>query len=291
MLQFDKDSVTVPAGQCPGSHVRKAGESLRRGQPALPAGVRMAWRHVAMLASLGLDRVPARRAPRVSVFSTGDELQVPGSDLETGFIYDSNGPMLAAQADASACTLVRQGYLRDAPEQQLAALREAAADSDVIITAGGVSMGEADYLPRLINAHGRIHFWRVRMKPGLPILFGELDDCLVFGLPGNPVSTAVGFHVMVRHALDAIQGAAPRLRITARLRTDLRKQHRRAEFVRGRLHADAQGGLWFDAHRQQGSAQLIGLAASDCLALLDENLQDPVAGTVCRVWPLGEALA
>lgn len=288
VLSFHGDDVVVPGGQRAGANVRKAGESLRRGQPALSAGVRLGSRHVAMLASLGLSEVPVHRAPRLSVFSTGDELLAPGMPLEPGHIFDSNGPMLAAQANAVSCTVVRQGHLRDDPVQQLAALREAAADSDVIVTAGGVSMGEADYLPRLINAHGRIHFWRVRMKPGLPVLFGELDGCLVFGLPGNPVSAAVQFNVLVRHALEAMEAASPAPRFTARLRTDLKKHHRRAEFVRGRLRPDAQAGLWFEAHRQQGSAQLVGLAASDCLALLDEGMQDPAAGTVCRIWPLYE---
>ncbi len=289
VLGFDGNTVIVPGGQQVGANVRKAGASLRRGQPALPAGVRLESRHVAMLASLGLCEVPVHRAPRLSIFSTGDELLEPGMAIEPGHIYDSNGAMLAAQADAAACTLVRQARLRDEPGQQLDALREAAADSDVIITAGGVSMGEADYVPRLINSYGRIHFWRVRMKPGLPVLCGELDGCLVFGLPGNPVSAAVGFRVLVQHALEAMEAASPAPRLTARLRTDLKKQHRRAEFVRGRLRPDAQAGLWFEAHEQQGSSQLLGLAASDCLALLDGDIQDPAAGTVCRIWPLRES--
>ncbi|MGA7297396.1 MAG: molybdopterin molybdotransferase MoeA, partial [Rhodanobacteraceae bacterium] len=260
-------------------------------QPALAAGTRLGARHVALLASLGMDSARVRSAPRISVFSTGDELRAPGMPLAKGQIHDSNGAMLAAQTGAAACTLARQGHLEDRPDEQLAALRQAAADSDIIVTAGGVSMGEADYLPRLLNAHGRIHFWRVRMKPGLPVLFGEMDNCLVVGLPGNPVSAAVGFHVLVRHLLQAIEAATPRPRLNARLRSGIRKHHWRAEFVRGRLHADAQAGLWFEAHAQQGSAQLLGLAASDCLALLDENMHDPEAGTVCRVWPLDGALA
>ena len=291
VLEFDQGGVTIPPGQRAGANVRKAGESLRRGQPALAAGTRLGARHVALLASLGMDSARVRRAPRISVFSTGDELRAPGMPLAKGQIHDSNGAMLAAQTGAAACTLARQGHLEDRPDEQLAALRQAAADSDIIVTAGGVSMGEADYLPRLLNAHGRIHFWRVRMKPGLPVLFGEMDNCLVVGLPGNPVSAAVGFHVLVRHLLQAIEAAAPRPRLSARLRSGIRKHHRRAEFVRGRLHADAQAGLWFEAHAQQGSAQLLGLAASDCLALLDENMHDPEAGTVCRVWPLDGALA
>lgn len=291
VLKFEGDRVRVPAGQKPGTNVRKAGENLRRGQPALSAGVRLQSRHVAMLASLGLATAEVHRAPRLSVFSTGDELASPGAVLEPGLIHDSNGPMLRAQAESAACSVLRQGHLPDDPEQQLASLREAAVDSDVIVTAGGVSMGEADYLPRLINAHGRIHFWRVRMKPGLPILFGELDGCLIFGLPGNPVSTAVGFTVLVQHALDALQASESPRRLAARLRSDLKKRHRRAEFVRGQIQADAGGSLWFEAHRQQGSAALSGLAASNCLALLDEDLQDPVAGTVCRIWPLPGAFS
>ena len=286
VLDFDQGEVTIPPGQRAGANVRKAGESLRRGQPALAGGTRLGARHVALLASLGMDSARVRRAPRISIFSTGDELRAPGTPLAEGQIHDSNGAMLAAQAEAAACTLARQGHLDDRPGEQLAALRQAAADSDIIVTAGGVSMGEADYLPRLLNTHGRIHFWRVRMKPGLPVLFGELDNCLVVGLPGNPVSAAVGFHVLVRHLLQAIEAAATVAPLSARLRSGIRKQHRRAEFVRGRLLGDAQGGLWFEAHPQQGSAQLLGLAASDCLALLEEDARDPEAGSVCRVWPL-----
>ena len=286
VLGQDGEHVVVPPGQRAGANVRKAGESLRRSDLALEAGVRIAPRHLALLASLGIDKVDVRRQPRLSVFATGDELLQPGQAMAPGRIHDSNGPMLAAQADAAGCALVRQGQLHDDPDAQLEALRLAASDSDLIVTAGGVSMGEADYLPRLLEAHGRIHFWRVRIKPGLPLLFGELEGCPVFGLPGNPVSAAVGFHVLVRRALDVMLAAGPPRRLVARLFSDLRKQHGRAEFVRGRLHSDAQGTLWFQPHPQQGSAQLLGLAASDSLALLDEEVRDPERGTCCRVWPL-----
>lgn len=286
VLEHDGDRVVVPAGQRPGSHVRKAGESLRRGDLVLAPGVRLGARHLGLLASLGLTRVGVRRQARISVFATGDELLQPGQPMAPGRIHDSNGPMLAAQARAAGCIVVRQGRLADDPERQMAALREAAADSDLIVTAGGVSMGEADYLPRVLASLGRIHFWRVHMKPGLPVLFGELAGCPLFGLPGNPVSSAVGFHVLVRQALEVMLAQVPPARRVARLYSAVRKRHARAEFVRGRLVSDREGTLWFEPHAQQGSAQLIGLAASDALALLDEDVRDPERGACCRIWPL-----
>jgi molybdopterin molybdotransferase len=283
---IDGGMVVVPIGTRAGDNVRAAGEDMPRGTVALRAGTRLGAPQIAVLAAFGQTQTRVRRAPRLAIFSTGDELAAVGQPLRAGQIHDSNGVMLAAQTRECGAEVPSLSHVRDNPEALHAVLADVAPRCDVIVTAGGVSMGEADFLPRVLAAHGRVHFWRVRIKPGMPILFGELAGALVFGLPGNPVSSAVGFHVFVRAALAALEGTTTARPLHARLRSAVRKRHNRTEFLRGRIAADQDGVLWFEAHAQQGSGQLRGLADADALARVPETVHDPAAGSVLEAWPL-----
>ncbi|GAP66964.1 molybdenum cofactor synthesis protein [Mizugakiibacter sediminis] len=286
-VRIEGDRVRVPAGQRAGGNVRPAGEDFAAGDVALGAGTLLRAPQIAVLAAFGCDTPAVRRAPRVALFSTGDELAPPGAPLGFGQIRDSNRPMLAALLREAGAEVVQGAHVRDERETLRERLAAAAREADLIVTSGGVSAGEADHLPGLVRELGRIHFWKVRIKPGMPVLFGEIGGALVFALPGNPVSCAATFLALVRPLLDALRGRAgapPPLR--ARLAVAVRKPHARAECLRCALTADAEGVLWARPHGQQGSAMLRGLAEADALAVIPEQAHELAAGSVIEVLPL-----
>src|SRR6185437_11162767 len=264
--------VLVKAGERAGANVRAAGEDYAEGDPAFAAGTPIGAAQLGVLAAFGITDVPVRRAPRIAVIATGNELVPAGQPLGFGQIHESNALMIAAFAGESGARVVVQRCVRDDPEALRVALLDAAADADVIITSGGVSAGEADHLPGVLRGIGEIHFHKVRLKPGMPTLFGELGACLYFGLPGNPVAAAVTYRVFIAFALRAMSGvtSVPKP-ARARLDAPLHKHHARAEFARCLLHVDDEGVQWASVHAKQGSGMLRGLAETDALALLPED--------------------
>jgi molybdopterin molybdotransferase len=183
--------------------------------------------------------------------------------------------------------LIRHERLRDDPDALRKALRSAGNDADLIVSSGGVSAGEADYLPKLVAEVGRVHFWKVRIKPGMPFLCGTVGNALVCALPGNPVSGVATFLTLVKPALDAMQGVseAP-TQLRARLQQPVRKSHARTELQRARLECDESGALWATSLKQQGSGMLRGVAEADALIVLPEAAREYAAGEVVDVVPL-----
>jgi molybdopterin molybdotransferase len=278
--------VVVRAGETAGANVRAAGEDYAASSLALAAGTLLGAAQLAVLAALGVATAAVRRRPRIALIATGNELVPAGQPLGFGQIHDANAVMLTTLAHDSGCEVVSQCHVRDDPAALRATLLAAAAEADVVVTSGGVSAGEADYLPRVLRGIGEIHFHKVRLKPGMPILFGQVGACLCFGLPGNPVSAAVTFRVFVRFALRALLGVARVVEPSrARLAVAVRKRHARAELARCSLHSDAEGVQWATPHAQQGSAMLRGLAETDALALLPEGPRDFAVGDVVTLWP------
>lgn len=285
-VRVDDDRVFVQAGEKVGGSVRRAGEDYARGDLALGAGTLLRARQLAVLAALGIAEVPVRRKPRVAVIVTGDELIAAGQVLGFGQIHESNGVMLSALLRDIGAQIVSQIWVRDEPQALRAALLDAAANADLIVSSGGVSAGEADHLPALLAELGEIHFHKVRVKPGMPILFGAIDASLYFGLPGNPVSAAVTFAVFARPALATMLGeSAARGIQRARLSAPVHKKHARAELLRCALICDEEGVLWVTPHAKQGSGMLRGLSESDALALLPEAPHDFKKGDVVTLWP------
>jgi molybdopterin molybdotransferase len=285
-VTLDGSRVVVRAGETAEANVRAAGEDYAEGDLALTAGTPLGAAQLAVLAALGVATVAVRRRLRIVIIATGNELAPAGQPLGFGQIHDSNAVMLTALAHDSGCEIVSQCRVRDDPAALRAALLAAAAEADVVVTSGGVSAGEADYLPRVLQDIGEIHFHKVRLKPGMPILFGQVGACLCFGLPGNPVSAAVTFRVFVRFALRALLGVARVVEPSrARLAVAVRKRHARAELARCSLHSDTEGVQWATPHAQQGSAMLRGLAETDALALLPEGPRDFAVGDVVILWP------
>lgn len=284
--RLEGDAIVVGT-EAPGANVRPPGEDYRAGDVALRAGQALTPARLAVLASCGFARVKVARRPRIALLTTGDELLPPDRPLGFGQIHDSNRYSLSGLLRAAGAELRLVEHLRDDPDALRVALREAGERCDVVISSGGVSAGEADFLPGLIAELGRVHFWKVRMRPGMPMLCGEIGGALVFALPGNPVSTIATFLVFVRRLLAVLQGdqSSPR-RWHARLAAPIEKKHDRAEFLRAVLETRDDGSLWATPSRKQGSGMLRGVAEADALIFVPEPTAALGAGEVVEILPL-----
>jgi len=281
------DVVTIASGTSANANVRAAGEDYRAGDLALRRGTRLTPASVGVLASFGLAEAHVARRPRAVLFTTGDELTPPGEPLGFGGVYDSNRFSLGGLLQYHGADLLRHERVRDDPVQLRAALLRAGKDADIIVSSGGVSAGEADFLPGLLAEIGEVIFWKVRMRPGMPFLFGQIGHALMFGLPGNPVSGVATFLNLVKPALDAMSGAiGQRTALRARLRNRIFKRHPRTEFQRARIECDANGALWALPLEKQGSGMLRGVAEADALIVLMESVHEFAVGDVVDVVPL-----
>ena len=278
--------VRIPAGIALGADIRRAGEDVQAGDRVLAAGQVLTPPRVSLVAALGLAELSVAQRPTVAVFTTGDELVEPGMPLPPGRIYDSNRELLMGLLRAQGLEPVAWPRLPDDPARIESMLRDAAGAVDLVITCGAVSAGEKDHLPALLRQHGRIDFWKVRMKPGMPVLFGRMQRALFLGLPGNPVSVLATFLTLGRPLLDALQGRAePRAAATARLAAPWRKSHERLEFLRGCLHYGEDATLSVLPNPADASHRLRGAADSDALIVLEEGARDYAAGAAVMVLP------
>lgn len=277
-------AVRVPAGIARGADVRPSGEDVPAGVRVLEHGQWLTPARASLAAALGIASLTVAQRPTVAVFTTGDELVEPGLALAPGQIYNSNRELLMGLLRAEGLEPTAWPSLPDDPERMKTLLADAAAAFDVVITCGGVSAGEKDHLPGLLAAHGRIHFWKVRMKPGMPVLFGEMDRALFLALPGNPVSVLATFLTLGRGLLDGMQRRRePRTRWTAVLGAPWRKSHERMEFLRGWLASTADGRLQVMPNAADASHHLRGAADSNALIVLPEGARDYRAGDIVEV--------
>ncbi len=271
VVQVEGDKVRIPAGQKRGQNRRLAGEDLAAGKPVLKAGHAVGPADLGLIASLGLAEVTVRRRLRVAFFSTGDELASVGSVLKPGDVYDSNRYTLHGMLSRLGCDIIDMGVVRDDPAQLESALRTAAADADAIITSGGVSVGEADFIRELLGRLGEVVFWKIAMKPGRPMAFGRIGSASFFGLPGNPVAVMVTFYQFVREALLAQSGrsdgcALPLVQVPCT--AAIAKNPGRTEFQRGLLARD-EGGQWSVCPTgAQGSGVLRSMSEANCFIVL-----------------------
>jgi molybdopterin molybdotransferase len=286
------DIVAILVPPSAGQHVRRAGEDTRVGDTVLAAGVPLSPSRLALAASQGLAELEVARRPTVAVFTTGDELVEPGMPLAPGQLYNSNREQLMGLLRADGLDPVAWPTLPDDPARIESALVHAGHAFDVVLTCGAVSAGEKDHLPALLQAQGDVHFWKVRMRPGMPVLFaggGTLGDALVLCLPGNPVSVLATYLALARPLLDRLQGRAmPRPRWRARLAAPWRKAHDRLEFLRGRLHQADDGRLEVEPNPADGSHRMRAAADSDVLIMLAEGARDYPAGAPVDVLPYAE---
>jgi molybdopterin molybdotransferase len=247
--------VTIKHAPKAGEWIRRAGEDITNGSVILPAGTRLRSQELGLAASVGLAELPVRRKLRVAVFFTGDELTMPGEPLAPGAIYNSNRYTLRALLENLGCEISDFGIVPDSLDATRSVLRQAAQGNDLIITSGGVSVGEEDHIKPAVEAEGKLNMWQIAVKPGKPLAFGEVKDAFFLGLPGNPVSSFVTFLLFVRPFILRLQGVSDPHALAPKaypLRADFSwpKADRRNEFLRARLNG--QGGLDLFVNQSSG---------------------------------------
>lgn len=289
-VRVEGDQIHIGDEHKSGQNVRQAGEDLAMGQTVLPEGKRLSPADLGLIASLGIGEVNVTRRLRVAFFSTGDELRSIGEPLQAGEIYDSNRYTLYGMLTQLGVDLIDMGVIRDSEEDVSKAFSDAAVCADVIITSGGVSVGEADYIKTVLTKLGEVNFWKVAMKPGRPLTFGKLDQAIFFGLPGNPVSVMVTFYQFVQAALKKMMGEslAQNLALQARCESTLRKRPGRTEFQRGVLETNALGELVVQKTGQQGSGILRSMSEANCFIVLPQESDRIQAGEMVTVQPFSD---
>ncbi|AOU97298.1 molybdopterin molybdenumtransferase MoeA [Acidihalobacter yilgarnensis] len=265
--------VTIGSGHRAGQNIRLAGEDLARGAVALPRGHRLNPADLGLLASLGCPEIDALRRPRVAFLSTGDELRGLGRPLGEGEIHDSNRYTLFGALTRLGVDVHDLGVVPDRPDALREAFSTAAATHDVVISTGGVSVGDADHTREVLATLGTIGFWRIAIRPGRPLAFGHIGDTLFFGLPGNPVAVMVTFYQLVQPALVRLSGATPnpRRQLRARALEPMRKRRGRTEFLRGQIETGGDGEIGVHLTGAQGSGVLRSMSLADCFVILDND--------------------
>ncbi len=290
--ELDGDWVSVRAPIKAGQNVRQAGEDLALGAVAIPAGTRLGAPQLGLAASLGQSRLSVRAPLKVALFSTGDEVQAPGEQLAPGHIFDSNRFTLMALIRAAGCEVMDLGIIPDDKTILRQQLEQAAASADLVLSSGGVSVGNADFIKLVLAELGQIDFWRIQMRPGRPLAFGKLGQTPFFGLPGNPVAAMICVLQFVEPAIARLQGKRWQpLRLSALADEKMKSRPGRTEFLRGIFHQDRNGQLRVRTTGPQGSGILSSMAEANCLIEIVPDQPGIAVGE--RVWihPLQGRLA
>jgi len=285
-VKADKDRVRVGPGHKKGQNLRRAGEDLKVGQVALKRGLALRPAEIGLISSLGIGEVAVFRKLRVAFFSTGDELVSIGTLPGEGQIFDSNRYTIHGMLTRLGCEVLDMGVVRDDPQLLERAFHDAAAAADVVITSGGVSVGEADFVKDLLNKLGEVVFWKIAMKPGRPLAYGKIGAAHFFGLPGNPVSVMVTFYQFVRDALLVLAGrdpvpTLPTFKVPCT--SSLKKAPGRTEFQRGVLSQDAAGIWSVRVTGEQGSGILRSMSEANCFIILPTEQGNVTPGTLVDV--------
>ncbi len=286
------DRVRLRPGLRRGANRRKAGEDVRRGAVVLAAGTRLRPQDIGLAAALGFARVPVFRRLRVALLSTGDELREPGAPLPPGAIYDANRRVIAALLEGLGCAVSDLGILPDRPGAIRDALAAAAAGHDLVLSSGGMSTGEEDHVKAAIDSLGRLHFWRLAIKPGRPVALGQIGRVPFIGLPGNPVAVMVTFLVLARPLILRLAGGRPAaphgFRVSAGFAWT--KKPERREYLRARIEGDGAGGWIARKFPRDGAGILSSLVESDGLVVLPEELARVEPGDAVEFLPFSELL-
>ena len=282
------EQISVPLDATPQAHIRHPGSDIKAGERLIAKGRKVTAADLGLLASHGISQLKVRPRLRIGYCSTGDELRPVGTALKAGEIYDSNRYSLYGLLAELPVIAYDLGVIGDRKSALIDTFQQASQQCDVIITTGGVSVGEADLVKPVLEQLGAVSFWKIAMKPGKPLAFGTLGDALFFGLPGNPVSVAVTFAEIVQPALMTMIGAAPQqpLRFHVPCRTALPKVPGRQEFQRGALKREADGTLTVSRCGQQDSHRLSGLSQANCYIILPAECSGIEAGALVEVEPL-----
>ncbi|MCK4951326.1 MAG: molybdopterin molybdotransferase MoeA [Gammaproteobacteria bacterium] len=288
-VEREGKTITIPSGYKPGQNKRCAGEDMHIGQTVLTTGTVIGAAELGILASLGIAEIKVFRPIKVAFFSTGDELKDAGESLEEGQIYDSNRYTLYGMLHQMGVELLDLGIINDNREdirKTFLSLTETES-VDAIITTGGVSVGEADFIKDVLEEIGEINFWRVAIKPGKPLAIGSINNAFFFGLPGNPVSSMVTFYQFVQPALRRLAGESKTDNISFKVRcaNELRKKPGRLEYQRGILQYDQDGNMVVSSSGAQGSHILTSMSNANCLIILPAECDGVKAGEYVEVQP------
>ena len=286
-VRVEGPAVIVPPGLKRGANRRLAGEDVKRGSIALPAGRRLQPQDLGMAAALGLRTLAVRRRVRVAIFSTGDEIVEPGAPLPAAGLYDANRRLLATMLSRLGAQVTDLGILRDDAGALAARLADAARGHDLVLTSGGVSTGEADYVRAAVEAAGKLVFWRIAIKPGRPVAMGVIRGTAFVGLPGNPVAVFVTFARVVRPLLLRLAGASPEPLIAFPVTSGFayRKKKGRREYVRVSLTRRDDGSYVATKHPQDGAGVISSLTATDGLAELADDVTEIAPGATIGFLP------
>lgn len=275
-----------------GANVRRQGESIAAGSCVLKAGRRLSAADIALLASIGVANVSVFRRLKIGLIATGDELVEPGTSLQQGQIFESNRAMVAALLTQFGTTFIDYGIVADDLASTRATFEQANAECDAVITSGGVSVGEADFVKDVINELGELNLWKIAIKPGKPFAFGKLSNAWVFGLPGNPVSSYVTCQQLVIPLLMRLQNEAPHEveLITAAADTDIRKQPGRKDFQRGIYRVLEDGSYAAKPNGPQGSGIMTSFQNANCYIVLEAAQGKVTKGEKIRILPFSHML-
>jgi len=287
LLSKSETEITIGHDTKPNANVRQAGEDISKGDVVLTKGKNLTPADIGLLASMGLSQITVIRKLKVAFFSTGDELRSIGEKLNDGEIYDSNRYTLYAMLSRLNVEIIDLGVVKDNIDLLGQAFNEAKAKADLLITSGGVSVGEADYVKDILADHGNMNFWKVAIKPGRPLAFGNLSNTLFFGLPGNPVSVMVTFYQFVQPAIKKLSGDNSNLPISIKVpsASKLKKKSGRVEFQRGVLEKDKNNNLIVRKTGPQGSGILHSMSEANCFIILPQDADNIESGELVNVQP------
>lgn len=286
------DSVVLLSLEKRGSNVRLAGEVIKKDQLVLSTHTQIKPAHLALLASMGCDHVCVYRKTRVGILATGDELKPPGHTLGYGDIYDSITPALTNMLLNMGAEVVDYGIIPDDPSLLRMAFSQADQECDFLLTSGGVSVGQADYTKDVLEELGNINFWKLAIKPGKPFAFGQLPNSYFIGLPGNPVSAIVTFHILASQAIRKHQhiGFQPMTKMQATLTNDIKKSPGRMDFQRGIWSSHKNSVSVKSTIRHQGSHILTSLANANCYIALESDRESLKKGDEVTIWLFDEVM-
>lgn len=270
-----------------GENIRYTGEDILRGSEVIPAGTQLTAAHLSLIASIGIDSCQVTRKIKVALLATGNELTSPGQSLKPGGIYESNRYALKALLENAGADVLDLGIVEDTPAAIKKALEKANQTCDLVLTSGGVSVGDADFVKQVLEEIGEINFWKVAIKPGKPFAFGKLSKAWFCGLPGNPVSSYVTFENLVLPLIEQLSGklGKPRPYFYATNSEVLKKRPGRADYQRGIYYRDEIGTLLVKPNGKQGSGIMSSIANANCYIILEKDSDDVPAGSQVKIQP------
>ena len=285
--QREGDTLTISSGHKAGQNVRHPGEDIAENQVVLAPGKYLQAAEIGLLASLGIPQVSVKRRLKVAFFSTGDELRAVGEPLQQGQIYDSNRYTIYGMLKKLDVEIIDLGVIRDKRDEVEAAFKQASSLADAVITSGGVSVGDADYVQETLEKLGQVSFWKIAMKPGRPLAFGKINQAYFFGLPGNPVSVMATFYQFALPALRRLMGQDDTAPLTFKVPCSgmLKKRPGRVDFQRGILEKDPDGNMVVSAAGMQASHILSGMSKANCFIILPSESGNIEAGSLVEVQP------